>query len=81
MLSQVITSTVLLQVIVGVTFLVFIGSGEQLTARALFTSLVLVDALKGTTGTYLIKGFFQAYEATVAIKRIQVCDNRIHAYN
>ena len=57
--------------IMGVTFLVFVGTGGELTTKKVFTTISLFTVLS-TSIIFLVRCFFLLYEAFVAIKRIQV---------
>ncbi len=57
--------------LVGVTFLTFVGSGHELTTKQIFTTLALVNTASRSS-THMIRCFFQLYECSVAIKRLQV---------
>lgn len=59
--------------IFGTTFLVYAGSGGELSAQRVFTTLALVDLLRRISVTLIVHCFFLLYEASVANSRIQVC--------
>ena len=58
--------------IFGVTFLVFIGAGGELSTQKVFTTLALFNVLCRTNIIYAVRCFFQMYEASVGVQRIQV---------
>ena len=58
--------------ILGVIFIIFIGTGGILTTQRLFTTLSLFTVLNRTCVIYLVRLSFQLYEASVSIGRIQV---------
>ena len=57
---------------VGMTFLVFVAAGGELTPQRVFTTLSLLSQLRRTSGAYLVRSFFLLNEASVALQRIQV---------
>lgn len=57
----------------GSTFLVFVGSGNDLSAEQVFTTLALINVVRKNGVSYLTRCFFLLYEASVATSRIQVC--------
>ena len=62
---------------VGMTFLVFVATGGELTPQRVFTTLSLLSQLWRTNGFFLIWNFFFLNEVSVALQRIQVttvCD-------
>jgi len=58
--------------IFGTTFLVYAGSGGELTAQQVFTTLSLVNVLRVVILIYVVNGFYHMYDASVANARIQV---------
>ena len=74
-LSSTYGSSGILQLMQGLTFIVFlaISSGEELTAQRVFSSLALLSLLRRIGGAHLIKSIFLTHELKVAIQRIQVC--------
>ena len=63
----------LITLVFGVTFLVYAGSGGELSAQRVFTTLSLVNILRRISVTFIVRCFFLLYEASVANSRIQVC--------
>ena len=70
--TSVISFSAVIQLVMGVTFLSYTGSGQELTAQIVFTTLSLVNNLHLNSGGFLIRAFFGIYDSTVAVKRIQV---------
>lgn len=62
-----------LQVMTGVSVLIFIATGGNLTTQRVFTTLSLVSALNSRSGINLVVSFFYLYEVMVALSRIEVC--------
>ncbi len=58
--------------IFGTTFLVYVGAGGELTAQRVFTTLSLINVLRRISVTFIVRCFFNLYEASVANSRIQV---------
>ncbi len=58
--------------IVGTTFLAYAGTGGELNAQRVFTILSLIEVLRKISVSFVVQGFFNLYEATVANSRIQV---------
>jgi len=58
--------------IFGTTFLVYAGTGGELTAQKVFTTLSLVNVLRQITVIFVVDAFYLMYEASVANTRIQV---------
>ena len=56
----------------GTTFLVYIGSGQDVSAQQVFTTLALISVIRRNGINFLTRCFFQIYEASVATSRIQV---------
>ena len=56
----------------GTVFLVYAGSGGELTAQRVFTTLSLINIVRRISVTFIIRCFFHLYEASVANTRIQV---------
>ena len=56
----------------GVTFLIFVAVGGELTPQRVFTTLALLNHVRRTNGIYLIRNFFHLNEASVALSRIQI---------
>ena len=63
---------VFLQLMMGVTFLVFVATGGELTPQRVFTTLSLLHHLRRTNGAFMIRSFFLLNEASVALSRIKV---------
>ena len=68
------------------TFIGFVAAGGELTPRNVFVTLLLIEFLKRSIISYTIRSFFFAYEARVALARIQICmvgnlDFFFHVYN
>ena len=61
-----------LQVMIGISVIVFLTTGGNLTTQRLFTTLSLVSALNSRSGINLVVSFFYLYEVMVALSRIEV---------
>ena len=56
----------------GITLLVHVGSGGELSAEQIFTTLGLINALGLRSIRLGIRGFFLVYDAAVGTSRIEV---------
>ena len=56
----------------GTTFLVYIGSGQDVSTQQVFTTLALISVIRRNGVIFLTRCFFLIYEASVATSRIQV---------
>ena len=61
-----------ISIMMGLTFLTFIGTGGKLTTQRVFTTLSLVVFLNRISVDFIVRCFFLLSEATVALNRIQV---------
>ena len=60
------------RIIIGLTFLTFVGSGEELTSKKVFTTMALVFSVHRTSVTFLSRALFYLSEGFVSTKRMQV---------
>jgi hypothetical protein len=56
----------------ALTFITFAAVGGDVTPRRVFTTLSLIGFLRRSSIAFIIRCFFTAYEARVALVRIQV---------
>ena len=76
-LTSAFTFSAILQLLLGLSVIVFVATGGELTARRVFTSLALLSHVRRISGAFLIRGIFLLYEAHVATTRIQVSQDLI----
>ena len=58
----------------GITLLVHVGTGGELSAEQIFTTLTLINGLVLRSIRLGIRGFFLAYDSAVGTSRIEVKD-------
>ena len=61
-----------LQLMLGLMFIILAATGDPPQAQQVFTSLALLSLLRKVGSAYLVRSFFYAYEMNVAVRRIQV---------
>ena len=61
-----------LQLMLGLMFIIFAATGNSPQAQQVFTSLALLSLLRRIGAAFLIRCFFLVYEMNVAVQRLQV---------
>ena len=62
-------------IVLYVTFSVYASTGGEVTSRKVFTTLSLILLLRLTSVFFFMNAILTISEGTVAIKRLQVCNN------